>query len=259
LNVVPRTTFFFLCLAALTAVGLGPSANRLCVTEKRLITGGVVSFGGAGVAVGHVASRVTENSASVAAGIVPNARATTWFVEFGRTAAYGGRTAVRSLGAGVTAVGVSAALAKLRPHTRNHYRFVATNADGTTLGADATFVTHPFRGVQVVKRALRVTRRGDLPVVVACTAGTTGSCAGTLTLATRRSGKSRAITLARVRVKIAAGARRTVHLRLGSRARGRVRHAGRRGLRVTLTAVVKDANGVSAKTTVAGTLRRVGR
>ncbi|HUO75076.1 MAG TPA: hypothetical protein VMU39_30225 [Solirubrobacteraceae bacterium] len=71
--------------------------------------------------------------------------------------------------------------------------------------------------------------------------------------------QARAVTRARATVRLAAGTSKTIHLRLGSSARGIVRSAGSRGLTVTLTASVKDANRISATTTVSTTLRRARR
>ena len=68
--------------------------------------------------------------------------------------------------------------------------------------------------------------------------------------------KTKTVTLARVALKVVAATTNTVHLKLGRSARAVVLAAGRRGLAVRLTATVRDANGISATTSVATTLTR---
>jgi hypothetical protein len=60
------------------------------------------------------------------------------------TTGYGTSTPSSNQEAGVSAVGVSAAVGGLRPETTYHYRLVAINADGTTTGVDGTFTTKPL-------------------------------------------------------------------------------------------------------------------
>ncbi len=237
------------------------------------------------------ASQVTENSATVAGQVNPNARATSWHIEFGRTSAYGSQTADQALAAGFAPASVTAALTGLQPGTATHYRLVATNADGTTAGADATFTTtrapSAFRGAQIIKRALTMSKTGDVPVTVTCPAQTAGACTGTLAMTARvkvkvrgasdmtakanpkpkpkrrrkrkTKTKTETLTLARAALKLTAGSTKTIHLHLGSSAQAVVRAAGKRGLTVTLTATVADANGISVKTTVSTTLTRARR
>jgi hypothetical protein len=69
----------------------------------------------------------------------PNARATTYHVEYGTTTAYGSPTPEGSLPPGIDPVAVSATLAGLVTGTTYHLRLVASNADGTTIGEDRTF------------------------------------------------------------------------------------------------------------------------
>jgi hypothetical protein len=205
-------------------------------------------------------SGVAENSATVAGQITPNARATTWHVEFGRTTAYGSRTPDQPLAAGLAPVAVTAALAGLPARTAIHYRLVATNADGTSTGADATFTTSTFPGVTIVKRTLKSSASGRVPVTIACPSGASGSCTGTISMSakvkSRPRGKKKTVTLAHSRFTISPGSRTTIRLRLGSHGRTLLRAAGRGGLTVKLSAVAKDANGIPAKTTVSTRLRQ---
>jgi hypothetical protein len=73
----------------------------------------------------------------------PNNLDTTYSFEYGTTTAYGGTvpTTPKSAGAGTAAVDVSAAVSSLQPATTYHFRLVATNAEGSSFGADQTFAT----------------------------------------------------------------------------------------------------------------------
>jgi CSLREA domain-containing protein len=82
---------------------------------------------------------ITEAGATVQATVNPNARATTYHVEYGTTTAYGSPTPEGSLPPGIDPVAVSATLAGLVTGTTYHLRLVASNADGTTIGEDRTF------------------------------------------------------------------------------------------------------------------------
>jgi YVTN family beta-propeller protein len=71
--------------------------------------------------------------------------------EYGTTVSYGSSAPCSpSPGAGESVVAVSASLSGLSPSTTYHYRIVATNAGGTTPGADGEFKTlfarHWYRG-----------------------------------------------------------------------------------------------------------------
>src|ERR1700722_8821336 len=66
---------------------------------------------------------------------------TNYYFEYGTTAAYGSKTAEVSVGSGGEFVAVSAPLAGLAPGTRYHYRLVATNSRGTTVGEGKEFET----------------------------------------------------------------------------------------------------------------------
>lgn len=87
------------------------------------------------------ASNVTSSSAGVAGTVNPNGEATTYAFQFGTTTAYGAQTNSQSAGSGTQSQSVSATLTGLRAGTTYHYRVIATNASGTTVGADQTFTT----------------------------------------------------------------------------------------------------------------------
>ena len=228
---------------------------------------GAYEFAPPGVTTG-AASGVSANNATVAGQIVPNARATTWHADFGRTTAYGSRTPDQTLAAGLAPVSVTAALSGLRPRTTIHYRLVATNADGTTLGPDASFTTPAFAGVGIISHKLTASKSGRVGVTVSCPAGAVRSCIGTVSIRTKvkvkvkargkrkRKAKTKVITLAHARFTIPAGSRKTVALQLGRSARAVLRAAGRQGLTVTITVVAFDANRVRVTSTATATLKR---
>jgi phosphodiesterase/alkaline phosphatase D-like protein len=87
------------------------------------------------------ASSIALTSARLNGTVTPNGQATTWFFEYGTTTRYGSRTASHSAGSGTRAVKVSASLTRLRTTTTYHYRLVATNGSGTSLGSDRSFST----------------------------------------------------------------------------------------------------------------------
>jgi hypothetical protein len=84
---------------------------------------------------------LTSSSANVTGTVNPNGESTTYSFQFGTTTAYGSQTNPQSAGAGTQNLVVSATLTGLRPGTTYHYRLIATNASGTTVGADAMFTT----------------------------------------------------------------------------------------------------------------------
>ncbi len=87
------------------------------------------------------AANVTFQSARVGGSVDPNKTATNYYFQYGTTPALGTETAATPVGAGDKAVRVSVDLGGLAPTTRYHYRIVAQNASGTTLGKRRTFTT----------------------------------------------------------------------------------------------------------------------
>lgn len=222
------------------------------------------------------ASQVTQNSATVAGQINPNARATTWHVEFGPTSSYGSQTPTQSLTPGVAAVPVTAVLSGLATHTVVHYRFVASNADGTTSSADATLTTSAppltptllsrFAGVGIIRRTLTASKAGRVAVSIACPSSARGACSGTLAMTVkvkvpskkkskRKKPKTVTITLAHATFNIPAGSSKSIQLNLSANARSLLRAAGHGGLAVTLIATAKDASGIRVRTALAEKLR----
>jgi hypothetical protein len=87
------------------------------------------------------ATRVTSQSATLNGRVNPRGLATIRFFQYGPTTAYGASTPAGGAGSGTAAVAATAGVAALAPNTVYHYRLVAQNASGTTVGADRTFRT----------------------------------------------------------------------------------------------------------------------
>jgi len=85
---------------------------------------------------------VLSSSASLGGQIQPGGVETKYWFEYGPTGAYGTRTEEASAGSGDVFEGVSVQLEGLEPGTPYHFRLVATNAHGTTMGDDSVFETH---------------------------------------------------------------------------------------------------------------------
>jgi CSLREA domain-containing protein len=199
-------------------------------------------------------SGVSAKSATVTGTISPNARATTWSVQYGASTAYGKRTRNATLAAGTGADAVKAVLSGLKPHSLLHYRILATNADGTKFGADETLKTTSFTGVTIVSRSLIERTNGRVSVTLGCPAGTSGSCKGKLTITATVKHKRR--MLGHATFKVSPGKHKKVTLALGKHARSTVAVAGKHGLAVTLSASARDAAGSRATTKVRGHLKR---
>jgi hypothetical protein len=95
-------------------------------------------------AVTQGANGVTINRATLNATVYPNGDATRYSFQYGTTTAYGLTTPSASVESGNSGRAVSGSLSGLAPGTTYHYRLVATNSEGTTVGADQTFRTVPL-------------------------------------------------------------------------------------------------------------------
>lgn len=87
------------------------------------------------------ATAITSISARLNGTVNPEGQATTYQFEYGTTTSYGSETAPTAAGSGSADVKVLAQLTSLTPNTTYHYRLIATNASGTTLGSDVSFKT----------------------------------------------------------------------------------------------------------------------
>jgi hypothetical protein len=87
------------------------------------------------------ASAIAPTSAKLNGAVTPNGLATTWWFEYGTSTGYGSKTSARSAGSGRSAVNESATITGLRASTTYHFRIVARNSSGTTVGSDKSFST----------------------------------------------------------------------------------------------------------------------
>jgi hypothetical protein len=123
---------------------LGANVITAVATDADGITGQKqvsVTYKGPPVVVTGAASHVTGSSAKIAGTVNPLGQATTYAVQYGKTTAYASHTAAVSAGAGSAAAAVSRTLTGLKAKTTYHYRVMATNASGTSYGADRSFHT----------------------------------------------------------------------------------------------------------------------
>lgn len=97
------------------------------------VTKPTVSTGGA--------SRITQTSATLTGRVNPNGARTTYFFQYGTSNLYGATTGPTDAGSGTNAKTATADLTGLAPFTKYHYRLVAQNEKGTTVGGDRTFTT----------------------------------------------------------------------------------------------------------------------
>jgi hypothetical protein len=93
-----------------------------------------------GVTTGGTAN-LTDTSVSLNGSVNPRGKDTQYFFQYGLNKLYGAQTPATGAGAANGASAISVAVGALAPATRYHYRLVAVNADGTSLGSDRTFKT----------------------------------------------------------------------------------------------------------------------
>jgi hypothetical protein len=87
------------------------------------------------------ATQVTQTSATLKGAVNPQGSTTSYYFQYGKSTAYGTQTGPTSAGAGTKAVTASAQVVGLTPATTYHFRIVATNVAGATVGVDKKFTT----------------------------------------------------------------------------------------------------------------------
>ena len=188
------------------------------------------------------ASAVAGGAVELLGTVEPNGAATTYHFEYGTTGSYGSTTGVMSAGGGSTPGPVSEVVWGLAPGSLYHFRLVATNAGGTSYGADRTFVTaatavgsgggsppgvKPVVGRLVLKDVAEV-RRGVARVVASCRGARGAACGGTLVLRMleritklvdgRQRSVLESVTVGRVRFDVLVGGTKTLDIRLAGAA-----------------------------------------
>jgi plastocyanin len=113
-----------------------------CPVHPTIMKGAVTVTGPTAPVVStESASAVSETEATLNGTVNPSEQATSYFFEYGATAAYGLKTAVAEAGSGTSPVAKSATVSELTPGTTYHFRLVAENPTGTSRGLDRTFHT----------------------------------------------------------------------------------------------------------------------
>jgi hypothetical protein len=87
------------------------------------------------------ATAVNMHSATLNGVVDPNGLATTYKFQYGKTTTYGTTTPIKPATGSGKHISVSATVSNLASGTTYHYRLVATNSKGTTLGGDKQFTT----------------------------------------------------------------------------------------------------------------------
>jgi DNA-binding beta-propeller fold protein YncE len=155
------------------ALGLSPDGHSIYVANKGSQTVSQYSrafLPAAPSVVTGGASSVSGSGASLSATVNPNGGDVgECRFEYGTSEGYGSSVACSSLpGSGSSPVAVSASVTGLAANTGYHYRIVASNAGGTSRGADQTFTTLPMPTVTKLK-----------PATGGVTGGTTVTITGT--------------------------------------------------------------------------------
>ncbi len=86
------------------------------------------------------ATLVTSTTAQMNGSINPNGLSTSGYFEYGTTTSYGSTTGPGTF-SGTTAIAIQSGWSGLAPSTTYHYRAVATNSGGTSIGGDVSFTT----------------------------------------------------------------------------------------------------------------------
>jgi hypothetical protein len=175
------------------------------------------------------ATAVRKHTAHIAGSVDPAGAAVKVHLEYGRTKAYGSRTADQRIPAGNRQVTFGADLAGLTKRTFTHYRTVVESDIRTFYGADAVLRTRGrHRGhVSIKQKRLWMTSKGDVIVKLRAPAGG-GRATGTVKL----SAKHR--TLGRKHYSIRSGHTKKVKVHLNRKGQRLVRHS--QGLRVKVRA-----------------------
>lgn len=162
-----RATRTAIGLLALAAAALTLAAPALALAPPNVTTG--------------KAEAVSYASATLTGAVNPNGNDASYYFQFGVTRAYGGQTALADAGAGTQKVKVSLPITGLQPLTVYHYRLVAVNGAGATIGADETLLTTkvplslailaapnpvPYGGSIKLQGSLSGTGNGDREVVL---------------------------------------------------------------------------------------------
>ncbi|HTS72229.1 MAG TPA: PASTA domain-containing protein [Gaiellaceae bacterium] len=132
--------------------GTGPATQFSCTTAT-LVSGLRVNYKPLHpfTRTASPATNLTPFAARLSGEVNPDGSATTYAFQWGTTTAYGQTTPSVSAGSGTVNVPAQADLAGLAPNTTYHFRLTATNASGTSFGADQTFTTLDNHGYAITR------------------------------------------------------------------------------------------------------------
>lgn len=163
---VTRRLAAFAAGALLTTLG-ATAAVAQAASSPSVSTGGV--------------TQVEFSSATLHGTVNPKGSETFYYFQYGLTKAYTAQTSIVDAGAGTKGLHVSIALSGLIPLTTYHYRLVAVNGVGRSVGADKAFATKrvplslqifaspnptPFGGAATIQGTLSGTGNGNREVVL---------------------------------------------------------------------------------------------
>jgi hypothetical protein len=123
-------------LGVLQMIVLASLATTLALASPALSSTATTKSGKPHVSTGGVA-HVHETSGQLSGTVNPEGLQSTFYFQYGPTAAYGSQTPTVTLAAGSTSVKVGQTVSGLLPGY--HYRLVASNKDGQVDGKDKTF------------------------------------------------------------------------------------------------------------------------
>jgi hypothetical protein len=116
---------------------------------------------------------VTTTSVVLDARVDPHGLPTVYAIQYGPSTAYGSQTPSISAGDGTIGAKFSQLVSGLQPGTLYHYRVLASNSVGTTVGEDATFTTKP------IKLTMTISAKPSSSIVFGEPLSVLGSLAGT--------------------------------------------------------------------------------
>ena len=123
--------------------------RKLEVAAAVMLSGGLLAAVALAAASPSVvtgsASHIKDTSADLHGTVDPNGASTTYYFQWGLSTGYGVNGTSHSAGSGTGNTSVTDTAGSLIPGTTYHYRLVASNCYGTSVGADRTFTTtgHP--------------------------------------------------------------------------------------------------------------------
>ncbi len=181
-----RARLLVAAIAVITAVPVsliaGASSGPATATAAVGATGPTSTTSTPPTATTGGPSQVGSSSAVLNGTVNPQGETTTYYFQYGTTAAYGLQSSPASAGSGTTDVAVHSTITGLTSGSVYHYRLVAQSPAGTSVGADQTFATgQPQSQVRFIGRMGFVSPGRIIGVEAACLGGTS-RCYGHVTM-----------------------------------------------------------------------------